>query len=314
MEKKLVVIVDSNNTLYRMFHTQPPLLHSGVRVESAKAAYRNIVGFTRDTPLGKAERVIAVFDAPGKNFRHEANPEYKASRKGMPAELKTQEDILSMGLKASGVSVIVKSGYEADDTIGMIANRYDALGYQVLIVANDKDMMQLVGENIKMYNPVSKKIIDVDGVFAATGVTPKQIPDFLALMGDDADDIIGVDGVGKATAAKWLNLYGSLNGVVENASSIKGVVGANLARIVHCLAGNLNLTVIRSGIELLSEDDINALDYPEGNAYDCSNLSKQTGIDFGLVSYATKSTLIEKVSKQAKPAKVDDAPAQQSMF
>lgn len=311
MTQETVVIIDSNNTLYRMFHTQPALMHSGIRVESAKAAYNHIVSFAKKSPFGLASKLIAVFDAPGDNFRHEISDQYKINRNGMPPELKTQEDVLRMGLAYSGISVVSKEGYEADDTIGMIANYFEAKGYRVVIVANDKDMMQLINDNIQMYNPVSKKLIGYNEVIEATGVTPDLIADYLAIMGDQSDNIIGVEGAGPKTAAKWLAAYGDLNGVIENADKIKGVVGASLSKAKFRLCDNLNLTTIRHQPSLLTDAELIEIETPNFNDSLCRDLTAKTGIGFGVITYSVKPPEVKKVTK---PDKKNEGPEQASMF
>ena len=193
--KKLVVLVDSNNLLYRMFHTQPERVAKGQRVESLASSVSAVSRLADSTKLGKPDLVVSVFDPPGRTFRNDIDEGYKADRKGMPEELKSQEEGLKLALTAMGVPCFVKPGFEADDTIGMLAVHYCQNGWKVLISSNDKDMLQLVSEDILVLNPSTQKIMDTAAVTEKLGVAPAMIPDFLALKGDSADQIIGVQGV-----------------------------------------------------------------------------------------------------------------------
>ncbi|HEB76918.1 MAG TPA: DNA polymerase I [Methylothermaceae bacterium] len=232
-DRKLLVLVDGSSFLYRAFHALPPLSNS--RGEPTGAIYgvanmlRKLLN-TYDTPW-----FAVVFDAPGKTFRNDLYHDYKSHRPPMPDELKAQLEPLKELIRAMGIPVIVEEGVEADDVIATLARRAVAEGFDVVVATSDKDLAQLVDDHIILDNTMSDTRLDVAGVEEKFGVGPKQIVDFLALVGDSSDNVPGVPGVGPKTAAKWLKKYGSLEGIIAHADEIKGKVGenlrANLARL-----------------------------------------------------------------------------------
>ncbi len=172
--------------------------------------------------------MAVIFDTPEPTFRHELSPIYKGDRPSMPSELAEQIPYLHALIKALGIPLHALPGAEADDIIGTLAKRAEAMGHQVLISTGDKDMAQLVTEKVTLEDSFKEKPLDVNGVFEKFGVWPNQIIDYLTLMGDASDGIMGVPGVGAKTAAKLLNEYGSIGGILENVDKIKGKVGQNI--------------------------------------------------------------------------------------
>lgn len=304
MSKNTVVILDSNNTLYRMYYTRPPYEKGGQRVESATATVSAATNFASKETVAK---VISVFDANGKNFRHDIYPDYKATRSGMPDELRSQEILAQEALKAAGIPLIVKGGFEADDAIGMIAVKYADMGFEVIIETTDKDMMQLVDDRINLYNPVTKKRIDAAAVEAKLGVTPELVADFLAIKGDKQDNIIGVDGVGDKTAAKLLNQFGSVQGIIDNAMNIKGSVGTKIQSAVSRLPLNLQLTTINTDHSLLSKDELAVLSDSAPDLGKCKSLSETYGFNF-------QSIIESAPSSKASTPKARNEPVQDSLF
>ncbi|MCI4019269.1 DNA polymerase I, partial [Klebsiella pneumoniae] len=169
-----------------------------------------------------------VFDAKGKNFRHQMFEEYKATRPPMPDDLRPQAEALPDLVRLTGWPVLVIGQVEADDVIGTLAKQGAEHGLRVIVSTGDKDMAQLVDERVTLVNTMSSETLDIEGVKAKFGVRPDQIRDYLALMGDKVDNVPGVEKCGPKTAVKWLEAYGSLAGVMEHASEIKGKVGENL--------------------------------------------------------------------------------------
>lgn len=256
MSNGIVVIQDSNNALYRMYHTRPPRVKGGQRVEAATAAVNAAIKYTGQDNVVK---VISVFDANGNNFRHEIYPDYKGTRSGMPEDLQPQEILAQEALAAAGIPVIVKKGFEADDAIGMLAALYVEKGYDVLIETTDKDMMQLVDDRINLLNPITKKRIDAAAVKEKLGVAPTKVADLLAVQGDKTDNIIGINRVGGKTAAKLINEYGSIQGLIDHADEIKGAVGENIQEGVGRLPLNLQLTTICTDHSLLTPTELATL-------------------------------------------------------
>lgn len=307
MARNTVILLDSNNTLYRIYHTQPPKVVNGHRVESANGVIGEALKFLEKENVAK---VVSFFDAnDNKNFRHELDPEYKAGRSGMPEDLKPQEKLAQKGLVAAGIPLIVKSGFEADDAIGMVANKYAAEGFEVVIVTTDKDMGQLVSENIHIYNPVTKKRLDAKAIEEKMGVMPEKISHLLAIMGDKSDDIPGIDKVGIKTAAKLINQFGSIEGVVNGSDQIKGMVGQRISDAKERLKLNLKLTTILSDPGLLTEDEKNILNDTKIMPDICSVLSQEYGLSVGHLATVKK----ENSEKKEAESRLKE-PSQGSLF
>ena len=202
------------------------------------------------------ELFAVVFDPRGPTARDGWYPAYKANRPSMPNELASQVPLLFEIIDALGIPRIVRDGIEADDVIGTLARLAARAGYQVIISTGDKDFAQLVDPQITLVNTMDNTRLDSDGVLAKFGVPPSRIVDYLTLVGDTVDNVPGVPKVGPKTAVKWLQEYGSLDGVIENAGAIKGAVGDSLRATMPQLALSRRLVTIMDdltlGIELHS--------------------------------------------------------------
>jgi DNA polymerase-1 len=161
-------------------------------------------------------------DAKGKTFRDDIYPEYKAHRPPMPDELAAQIEPIHDIIRALGLPLIQVQGVEADDVIGTLARAAAAEGRETVISTGDKDMAQLVDGHVRLVDTMKDAEYNHDAVVAKFGVTPQQIVDYLALVGDTSDNIPGVPGVGPKTAAKWLQEYGSLDEIVSHANDVPG--------------------------------------------------------------------------------------------
>lgn len=180
----------------------------------------------------KADFAACVFDTKGATFREELYPDYKGHRPSMPDDLVLQIEPIHKAVKALGWPVLAVPGVEADDIIGTLACRATAKGVNTIISTGDKDLAQLVNEHVELVNTMSGERLDVSGVQAKFGVRPDQIVDYLMLTGDAVDNVPGVHKVGPKTAAKWLDTYQSIEGLVAAASDIKGVAGQNLREAI----------------------------------------------------------------------------------
>ncbi|MFO7641626.1 MAG: DNA polymerase I, partial [Candidatus Competibacteraceae bacterium] len=176
----------------------------------------------------RPDYLAVVFDAPGKTFRHEMFPDYKAHRPPLDPQLLQQIEPLHTCVRALGLPLLQISGVEADDVIGTLTQQATARGLPVLIVSGDKDLAQLVDERVRMLDTMKNVVTDVAGVEQKFGVPPARIVDWLALVGDSSDNIPGVPGVGPVTAAKWLREYGSLDALIANAAAVSGKIGDKL--------------------------------------------------------------------------------------
>ncbi len=247
-KKPLLILVDGSSYLYRAFHALPPLTN---RSGQPTGAVYGVVRMVRKLiEQEQPDRVAVIFDAKGKNFRHEMYEEYKANRPPMPDDLQVQIEPLHQLINALGVPLKSVEGVEADDVIGTLAQAAVAKNHRVLISTGDKDMAQLVNEDVALVNTMNNMFTDVDGVLEKFGVMPKQIIDFLALTGDKADNIPGVPGVGPKTASKWLQQYENLPGVINNAHQIKGKVGEKLRAAVEQLPLSYELATIKCDVNL----------------------------------------------------------------
>lgn len=242
------VLVDGSYFLFRAFHAVPPLTTStGLHTNAVRGAISAIQKLMRRT---QPTHMAVIFDTPEPTFRHELSPIYKGDRPSMPDELGQQIPYLHALIRALGIPVHMLPGAEADDIIGTLAKRAEAKGQQVLISTGDKDMAQLVTEKVTLEDSFKEKPMDVNGVFEKFGVWPNQIIDYLTLMGDASDGIMGVPGVGAKTAAKLLTEYGSIGGILENVDKIKGKVGQNIKDSIEGIAIDHQLASIVCDLEL----------------------------------------------------------------
>jgi len=196
------------------------------------------------------ELIAVVFDAKGKTFRDEMYSEYKATRKEMPAELVQQINHIHHVIKAMGLPILMIEGVEADDVIATLAQQAAADKIDIVISTGDKDLAQLVNENITLINTMTNVRLDPAGVLEKFGVHPHQIVDYLTLVGDTSDNIPGVEKVGPKTAAKWLQEHGSLDQIVANANKFTGKIGENLRTALPNLPLTKSLVSVKLDVPL----------------------------------------------------------------
>ena len=247
--KDRVFIIDGSSYLYRAYHAMPPLSTSkGQPTGAIKGVTNMLMTLKKDS---EGSPIIVVFDAKGKTFRSEIYKEYKANRPPMPDDLREQLEPLKEICKAIGFPLIEIPGVEADDVIATLVNKAKEKKFKAVVSSLDKDLMQLVEDpNITIMNTMKHQIFTEDKVFEKFGVQPNQIRDMLALVGDSSDNIPGVPKVGQKTAAKWLNEYKNLDGIKDNAESIKGVVGENLRNSLVDLERNVELVSLKYDVKL----------------------------------------------------------------
>ncbi|MDH3409781.1 MAG: DNA polymerase I, partial [Gammaproteobacteria bacterium] len=243
-----LVLIDGSSYLYRAFHALPNLSNSAGEPTGALHGVLTMINkLVREQP---AAQVGVVFDAPGKTFRDELFADYKATRPPMPDELRDQVAPLLEAVRSMGLPLLQVEGVEADDVIGTLCREAGAKGLNVLVSTGDKDLAQLVNDNVTLVNTMNDSVLDRDGVKTKFDVYPEQIIDFLALVGDSSDNIPGVPKVGAKTAAKWLNQYGSADGIIDNADDIKGKVGESLRDNIEQFRLSRELATIRLDIDL----------------------------------------------------------------
>jgi len=197
-----------------------------------------------------ADYAACVFDARGKTFRDDIYADYKAHRPSMPDDLARQIEPIHRAVRALGWALLAIPGAEADDVIGTLAVRARARGVHTIISTGDKDLAQLVNDDVELINTMSGERQDVEGVMRKFGVRPDQIVDYLMLVGDAVDNVPGVAKVGPKTAVKWLNTYGSLDAIVAHADDIAGVLGQNLRAAIDDFPMTRQLITLKLDCEL----------------------------------------------------------------
>lgn len=216
---KELYLVDASAFIFRAYHALPPLTAPDGTPVGAVLGFTNMM--VRLLNDYHAPYVGVIFDSARQTFRNDIYEEYKANRDETPEDLIPQFPLVREATKAFGLEVIQKEGFEADDLIASYAKAGAAQGYKVTIVSSDKDLMQLVNDNVRMMDPMKQRFITHDGVVEKFGVTPDKVVDVQALAGDSVDNVPGVPGIGVKTAALLINEYGDLETLLERAGEIK---------------------------------------------------------------------------------------------
>ena len=247
-EVKSLVLIDGSSYLYRAFYALPGL--TAPSGQPTGAIYGVLMMLHKLIKDERPNLLGIVFDAPGKTFRHELFPEYKANRARTPEDLVIQIEPLLAAIENLGLPLIRVNGVEADDVIGTLAKEAEQRGMNTLIATSDKDFTQLVSDKITLLDTMKNRLTDRSGVIEKFGLPPEQIIDFLTLSGDASDNIPGVPTVGPKTAVKWLQQYSSLAGVIEHAEEISGKVGEALRESIPRLNLYQQLATIDCSLEL----------------------------------------------------------------
>ncbi len=245
---KLLLLVDGSSYLYRAYHALPDLRNAEGEPTGAIYGFLNMLHrLEKDYPTAYA---ACIFDAKGKTFRHDLYQEYKANRPAMPDDLARQTAPIHDLVRMLGWPILSVEGIEADDVIGTLVSIAAQEDFDIVVSTGDKDLSQLVKDRVTLVNTMNNEILDTEGVTKKFGVPPEKIIDYLSLIGDTADNIPGVSKVGPKTAAKWLIQYGSLDGIIEHAGSIKGSAGDNLRESLNWLPRARELITIRTDCDL----------------------------------------------------------------
>jgi len=294
-----LVLVDGSSYLFRAFHALPPLVNSK---RQPTGAVKGVINMIRALIKSHDHSNIAiVFDAKGKTFRNDVYKEYKAHRPPMPDDLRSQIQPIHDIIRAMGLPLLIIEGVEADDVIGTLAHEASKKGIETLISTGDKDLAQLVNEKVTLMNTMTNETLDVEGVKKKFEIGPDRIIDYLALMGDKADNIPGVPGVGPKTAVKWLHEYDSMEGIIENAESIGGKVGERLRDNIDLLRLSYELATIKLDCKLdVSIQELSKKDDDQQELYDIfSELEFKTWIK------ELEESGISGTSKKAKKKQTD---------
>ena len=312
-EKDPIILVDGSSYLYRAYHALPPLTTSK---NQPTGAIKGVISMIKRVLIDHPDSPLAVvFDAKGKTFRHDMYSEYKANRPPMPEDLVQQIEPIHRIISLMGIKLIMISGVEADDVIGTLAEQARQKKLNTVISTGDKDMTQLVCDNVSVVNTMSGELLDENGVMKKFGVGPELITDYLALIGDKSDNVPGVDKVGPKTAVKWLNEYKNIEGIKKNAESIGGKVGENLRSSIETLDLAHELVKIKIDVPLeigiedlaVSEPDVEQLSEVykelEFNSWlqeAPANKTVKSEINSSYVCVSTEKSLKELIKKASK--------------
>ena len=247
------IIIDGSSYLYRAFYALPNLKTSSGLNSGAIHGFANMLN--RILNEYSPKYLVMVFDAKGKNFRHDIYDEYKANRNSMPAELSEQTGAIINLVEALGVMVIQQKGVEADDVIASIARQIKIENSKTIISSGDKDLAQLVDENTILMNNFDSKVLDVEGVKEKFGVRPSQIFDYLCLVGDTSDNIPGVPKVGPKTAVTLLEQYNDLDNIIKNSSQLKGKLKENIESSLETIELAKKLVALKDNLKLSLDPD-----------------------------------------------------------
>ncbi len=254
-EKPTLLVIDGHSLAFRAFYALP--VDSFVNREGQHT--NAIHGFLSMLILllqnEKPTHLAVAFDISRYSFRTREYPEYKGTRGETPPEFTGQVPLLEEALKAMGVTTLSKEDYEADDILATLATRGAADGFRVLVVSGDRDAIQMVKPDVTLLYPNARgvselKRYDRDAVMERYGIEPEQYPDVAALVGETSDNLIGIDKVGEKTAVKWITQYGSLDGILEHADEITGVVGEKLREQKDRAIRNRKLNHLVTDVEL----------------------------------------------------------------
>ena len=280
-EKPRLLLIDGSGYIFRAYFALPPLTDKiGTPVGAVFGFCNMLFKLAQDRP---GEQMIVVFDKGSHSFRNEMYAEYKANRDEPPEDLRPQFPLVRDAANAFGVPVVELEGYEADDIIATYAKQAAEAGRPVTIVSSDKDLMQLIGNGVEMFDPMKAKEIGLEEVMAKFGVLPNKVRDVLALAGDTSDNVPGVPGIGPKTAAQLLDQFGDLEGLLQGAETIKQpkrrqnlIENAELARLSYQLVGlceEAPLPRQLAEIETVDVDYAKLLEF--ARAYNFNTLSKR---------------------------------------
>lgn len=310
-EPKVLLLVDGSSYLYRAYHAMPDLRAvPGDPASPATGAIRGMINMMQKLRRDvRADYAACVFDAPGKTFRDDFYPDYKATRSPMPDDLRAQIEPIHEVVRLLGWKVLHVPGVEADDVIGTLACLGSERGLVTIISSGDKDLSQLVNERVTVIDTMNDRRRDLNGVEVEFGVPPRLMVDYQTLVGDSVDNVPGVDKVGPKTAVKLLKEFGSLDNLVARAHEVKGAVGENLRKALDWLPKGRHLLTIRTNCDLkdhipgfpeLEDIVIGGQDVEQLKAfyerYGFKGLVKQ------LEEHAVPPELVEEHKKGARPA------------
>jgi DNA polymerase-1 len=249
------MVIDGHSLAFRAFYALPVDSFVNRDGQHTNAIHGFISMLLMLLQREKPTHLAVAFDISRFSFRTREYAEYKGTRSETPAEFKGQIPLLQQALEAMGITTVTKEDYEADDILATLSSQGAEQGFQVYVVSGDRDAIQLVNDDVTLLYPSVRGVseltrYDRDKVYERYGIEPHQYPDVAALVGETSDNLIGVDKVGEKTAVKWVTQYGSLDGVLEHADEIKGVVGNNLREQRDRAIRNRRLNRLVTDVEL----------------------------------------------------------------
>ena len=292
-----LILIDGTSYIYRAFHALPPLTTKEGKPTGATRGFASMIRKLISTYPGVP--MVMVFDAKGPNFRNDYYEPYKKNRPPMPNELRVQIDDIKKLSELFCFSIEEVVGVEADDVIATLAEKFGK-DKKILISSPDKDLTQLVTNNIIQHNSMSNEFFNEEYVLEKFGVGPNQISELLALVGDKADNIPGITKVGNKTAAKWLNQHGSLDNLLKHADEITGVVGENLRNEKDFLKRNLFLVSLKK--DLSFDLQIDEIKVPEQSNKGLQDFFKE--LEFN--AFVTEEQAEKKVVEYRTLKSIDD--------
>lgn len=254
-EKPTLLVVDGHSLAYRAFFALPVDNFSTKDGQHTNGIYGFLSMFVNLVKAEQPTHLAVAFDTSRHSFRTDQYPEYKATRSASPAEFTGQIPLLQEALAAMNVTVLTKEGIEADDILATLATEGAEAGFDVLVCSGDRDTIQLVTDDVTLLYPSVQGVSQLkrytpDAVVEKYGLPPANYPDIAALVGETSDNLPGVPKVGEKTAVKWLNEWGSLDALLENADKIAGVVGGNLREHLDDVRRNRSLNALLRDVEL----------------------------------------------------------------
>ena len=292
-----LILIDGTSYIYRAFHALPPLTTKEGKPTGATRGFASMIRKLISTYPGVP--MVMVFDAKGPNFRNDYYEPYKKNRPPMPNELRVQIDDIKKLSELFCFSIEEVVGVEADDVIATLAEKFGK-DKKILISSPDKDLTQLVTNNIIQHNSMSNEFFNEEYVLEKFGVSPNQISELLALVGDKADNIPGITKVGNKTAAKWLNQHGSLDNLLKHADEITGVVGENLRNEKDFLKRNLFLVSLKK--DLSFDLQIDEIKVPEQSNKGLQDFFKELELN----AFVTEEQVEKKVVEYRTLKSIDD--------
>jgi DNA polymerase-1 len=254
-EKPTLLIIDGHSLAFRAFYALPVDSFVNREGQHTNAIHGFIAMLINLLKAEKPTHLAVAFDISRFSFRTREYPEYKGTRGETPVEFIGQIPLLEEALKAMGIPTVSKEDYEADDILATLAREGAEQGFHVYVVSGDRDAIQMINDDVTLLYPNARgvselKRYDRDTVFERYGIEPHQYPDIAALVGETSDNLIGIDKVGEKTAVKWIVQYGGLDGVLEHADEIKGVVGEKLREQKDRAIRNRKLNHLLTDVDL----------------------------------------------------------------